>query len=255
MTIPRQLTAHADLCFNGDLHLFQSSLPEIQSVRSKHFKLPTPAEFANNLSFPWFLGFAMPATYEFQTTIDILRPIHFVFRIRATNETFSRWPHRMIGRNWETPQLIAEYTTIGIHISSLQECDDRNRIYFDRTLSGNNSFAPGFAEERSAFLPIIKSNFTSNQFDANVSDETTSHLVKLHVFVDRSSVEVFYGSGESDEQKGYYGSLSNSIFPSFDIDNFDLRMEFYDVDPYSPPAIPSIRILKFDIWTADLSTH
>ncbi len=74
-----------------------------------------------------------------------------------------------------------EETVIGIDF-------DRNRVFVDRTRSGDTSFHPGFAGIHETPISIA------------------SGLVRLHVFVDASSVEVFANDGEA--------SLTDLVFPS-----------------------------------------
>jgi fructan beta-fructosidase len=62
------------------------------------------------------------------------------------------------------------------------------RVYLDRTHSGQSDFHPGFARIHAADLAPINGS------------------IRLHIFVDHSSVEVFANHGQV--------TLSDSIFPS-----------------------------------------
>ena len=98
-----------------------------------------------------------------------------------------------------------EVTQIGVNPA-------KSRIFLDRGRSGNVSFDPAFPARHSAPL-----------------DLTGGQPVKIHFFVDRSSVEVFGDEGES--------VVSDLIFPPPASDGFEL---------YSKGG--EARIVKLTVW-------
>jgi fructan beta-fructosidase len=98
-----------------------------------------------------------------------------------------------------------EATTIGVDWG-------KQEVFVDRTRSGNTSFDERFAGRHSGPL-----------FPAG------SKRVKLHIFVDRCSVEVFVNDGAT--------VISDAIFPSRDS---------HDIEFFSSKG--QARIVKLDVW-------
>ena len=96
-----------------------------------------------------------------------------------------------------------EETLIGVSAKT-------HEVFIDRTHSGLTSFSPDFPGRHSAAL-----RWTSS--------------VKLHIFLDRSSVEVFANDGEA--------VLTDRIYPSSDSDGMEMYSETGDS-----------RILSLNIW-------
>lgn len=103
----------------------------------------------------------------------------------------------------------AEITQIGVNPA-------KSKIFLDRGRSGNVSFDPAFPARHSAPL-----------------DLTRGQPVKIHFFVDRSSVEVFAGDGES--------VISDLIFPSPSSDG----LEFYC---WHSCRGAGERVVKLTVW-------
>lgn len=105
----------------------------------------------------------------------------------------------------------------GLHQETLAGVDgERSQVFVDRTQSGNVSFAEHFSGRNSGPITI-----------------TQAHVVQLHIFLDRSSVEVFANRGET--------VLSELIFPS----SGD-AMQLYSKGEGG-------RIRKLDVWTLESS--
>lgn len=105
-----------------------------------------------------------------------------------------------------------EQTPIGVEIA-------KSQLFVDRTRSGNSNFHEKFAGRQVG--PV---------------SSAPGQVIKLHVFVDRSSVEVFGNGGET--------VISDCIFP---------RRASRGVELYSSGR--EARILKLDIWTLRSAWH
>lgn len=96
-----------------------------------------------------------------------------------------------------------EETVVGFNAAESQ-------VFIDRTRSGETSFSPDFPGKQSATL------------------EKSAH-VKLHLFVDRSSVELFANDGER--------VLTDRIYPHAGSN----QIEFYSSDPQG-------KVISFQVW-------
>src|SRR5208337_2331006 len=99
-----------------------------------------------------------------------------------------------------------EATTIGVDWG-------KQEVFVDRTRSGNASFEEKFPGRHAG--PLLPAG---------------GKRVKLHIFVDRSSVEVFVNDGAT--------VISDAIFPSRDSQ---------DIELYSKNG--EAQIVKLDVWT------
>jgi len=99
----------------------------------------------------------------------------------------------------------SEKTVIGIN-------SQKSVLFVDRTHSGDISFALSFSGRQTTLLDLV-----------------VGLPVKLHIFVDRCSVEVFAGNGDR--------VISDLIFPS---------RTSQDVDLFSKSG--SAKVVKLDIW-------
>jgi fructan beta-fructosidase len=88
-----------------------------------------------------------------------------------------------------------------------------SKLFVDRTRSGNTGFDQKFPGRHAGPLHVLEGK-----------------SVKLHIFVDRSSVEVFGNDGET--------VISDSIFPA---------RPSRDIELYSRGG--RARILKLEVWT------
>ena len=88
----------------------------------------------------------------------------------------------------------------------------KEEIFLDRKRSGQSDFHDNFAEIHSAPLQLSK------------------NILKLHIFVDRSSIEVFANNGER--------VITDRIFPNFESDEIELFGDFGNDVP----------IQSLDIW-------
>jgi fructan beta-fructosidase len=101
---------------------------------------------------------------------------------------------------------IGEETLIGVDTA-------KSELFLDRTRSGNTNFHEKFLGRHAGPISFARRK-----------------TIKLHVFVDRSSVEVFGNDGET--------VISDCIFPG---------RTSQDIELYSKAG--EARILKFDLWT------
>ena len=99
-----------------------------------------------------------------------------------------------------------EATTIGVDWG-------KQEVFVDRTRSGNTSFDEKFPGRHAG--PLLPAG---------------AKQVKLHIFVDRSSVEVFVNDGST--------VISDAIFPSRDSQ---------DIELYSNGG--EARLVKLEVWT------
>lgn len=95
----------------------------------------------------------------------------------------------------------------------------KSRLFVDRTRSGDTDFDPKFPGHQAAPLDLVSGT-----------------MVKLHIFVDRCSVEVFANDGEA--------VISDLVFPSLASQGIEL---------YSRGG--TARVVKLDVWNLKPAWH
>jgi fructan beta-fructosidase len=153
-SLPRELTLTRTA---AGVRLVQQPIPELRKLRSdhKHWQNETIVPGANLLAGLQGDSFEIAADFQISPDTESLG-----FRVRMGE---------------------GEHTSI-TYIPREQ------KVYLDRTHSGQSDFHPGFARIHAADLAPVNGN------------------LRLHIFVDHSSVEIFANHGQV--------TLSDSIFPS-----------------------------------------
>jgi fructan beta-fructosidase len=164
-SLPRQLSL---MQTSEGIRLVQQPIPELQSLRGahQHWQNKTITPGTNLLAS--IKGETLEIIAEFQANSSVDR---FGFRVRVGAD---------------------EYTAIGF-------APRENKLFVDRSHSGQSDFNPGFASAQVA--------------DFNPS----SGVVRLHIFIDRASVDVFGSDG--------LVAFSDSIFPSGQSQGLELFTE------------------------------
>jgi sucrose-6-phosphate hydrolase SacC (GH32 family) len=163
----------------------------------------SPPKYAGDTpTDPWRSAMTLPRELRLETTDAGIRlaqsPVNELESLRGenvswTNETVESTNDLLSGVEGDTLEIIAEIdlvqTTaneVGFHIrksdteyTAIGYQVDKKEAYVDRRQSGIVDFHPDFAAKHTASL------------------ESNNETLKLHMFVDRSSVEVFVNDGEA----------------------------------------------------------
>ena len=156
MTLPRELSLATT---PEGIRLVQASVPELQSLRDKHWSWRDQTVAPGSNLLAEVTGETLEIVADFQVGQDSAAS-RIGFRVRSG---------------------AGEQTTIGYATKN-------PTLFMDRTQSGQTAFNPGFAGIHIAEMRPI------------------SDTVRLHIFVDRSSVEVFGNDGQV--------VLTEQIFPN-----------------------------------------
>lgn len=158
----------------------------------------------------WRGMFSVPRELSLAVTADGIRLVHKpvpeleALRVKGQhwqNQTMQPGENLLAGLTGDVFEIIVEFqdhpavNSFGLHMrQSAEECtaigynSRSHEVFIDRTRSGQSAFKEGFAAIHSAIL------------------EPQNGIVRLHIFVDRCSVEVFANDGMI--------TLSDLIYPS-----------------------------------------
>ena len=179
MTIPREVSLRRS---GADFFLAQKPVHEVEILREKHFR---------------FKGGNIAAANDWTRKNKLeSRPAEIVVEFDAKKSGV---------RGLTLFKSAKEETVVGVDY-------DNNRVFLDRTKSGNITFNPQFSGIH--YAPLFSHRQT----------------VKLHIFVDACSVEVFVNDGES--------VITDLVFPSSE----SRGIEFFGQNA-------DARIKSAELWT------
>ncbi|OWA34156.1 glycoside hydrolase [Saccharibacillus sp. O16] len=202
MTIPRELTLETA---DDRVMLIQRPVVELEAARTPLLELENVSLAALNEAFaPLRLG-----SYELEIRAKL--GDSFGFRLREGNGCV---------------------TLVGIDVQA-------GELYLDRSRSGESAFHEHFAQRHSAPLPEVGTVEQADQIEQSGAESVGMMLEegerRLHIFVDRSSVEVFEGDGRL--------AMTDLIFPAEEAEGLsafaDGEMEFHSVKVYRLQALES----------------
>jgi fructan beta-fructosidase len=192
MSLPRELALRR---FEDGLHLVHQPARELQALRRAHHHI---ADVSADEANAWLRAQDVRGTaLEIEVTVSVPPPPSASLQGRA-----AQWGGEM---GLRVRVGAAEETVIGY-------APIEQQLYVDRSRAGDNSFSPRFDDRHAASVPL------------------RDGALRLHVFVDACSVEVFADEGRV--------VLSELIFPSDTSDGVTVFGE-------------GVRVQSLDVWNLD----